>query len=200
MKAVFLRVTMVPLLLGLGACTTANYPTEATRFHAGQPIQRGQVAIQPFATPDGAPADPGPEFDVYARAVAEQLARLGWTVVPAGGSAEHVALIGVDQQRYSSSESGPVSVGVGGGTGGWHSGAGVGLGFNLGGGRRELATTTLNVRLKRQSDQSVFWEGRSTATVRIDRPDAAVEHTAGRLAAALFQGFPGESGRTIRLP
>ena len=200
MKAVFAGAALLAIALTLAGCTTASYPTQVTRFHSGTAIPRGEIVVQPFDVPEGQPAVRGPEFDLYAGAVANELTRLGWRVLPSTARADHVALIGVDQDLYARRESGPVSVGVGGGTGGWHSGVGGGIGFNLGGGPRELVATTLNVRIKRQSDDSVFWEGRATRTARADRPEGSPSSLAPQLAIALFQGFPGESGRTIRVP
>jgi hypothetical protein len=200
MKAVFARAALLALTLTLAGCMTTDYPTQVTRFHAGVPAARGEIVVQPFDAPGGGPAVRGPEFDFYARAVEDQLARLGWVVVRTAAQADHVALIGVDQNIYTSRASGPVSVGVGGGTGGWHSGVGGGIGFNLGGGPRELAAITLSVRIKRNADEAAIWEGRATATARADRPDGSPAAIAPRLANALFQGFPGESGRTIRVP
>jgi uncharacterized protein DUF4136 len=200
MKAVFARPLLLSLAVALSACTATGYPTEVTRFHAGQQIARGTVAIEPFDAPGGGPGARGPEFDFYAGAVAQQLARLGWTVTRAPGQADHVALIGISEDRYTRRESSPVSIGVGGGTGGWHSGVGGGVGFNLGGGPHQLVTATLNVRIKQRADDKVFWEGRATATARADRPEGSPAVLAPHLAEALFQGFPGESGRTIRLP
>ena len=48
--------------------------------------------------------------------------------------------------------------------------------------------TTLDVRIKRRSEGSLFWQGRATGP-----------GNAQRLAEAVFRDFPGESGRTIRL-
>ena len=48
--------------------------------------------------------------------------------------------------------------------------------------------------IKRRVDQSPVWEGHARSVVGGPTPDAAI---ADRLAAALFTGFPGESGRTI---
>ena len=93
-----------------------------------------------------------------------------------------------------------MSIGVGGGTGGWGSGVGAGVGFDLGGRPRGLVTTTLNLRIKRRADDSVTWEGRATSSGRADRPEGSPSALALRLADALFQGFPGESGSTIRVP
>src|SRR4051794_5712611 len=132
MKAVFARVALLSMALALPGCATTDYATEVTRFHAPEPIATGRIAVEPFDAPGGGPAARGPEFDLYASAIEAQLARLGWNVVRSAGQADQIALIGVDQGRYTRRQRGPVSIGVGGGTGGWHSGVGGGGGFNLG--------------------------------------------------------------------
>ncbi|MDB5699375.1 MAG: hypothetical protein JWN69_2179 [Alphaproteobacteria bacterium] len=186
------------LLASLAGCTTTGKPSASvTRFHLGQPIARGQIAVEA--------ADPGTtaglEYRTYAAAVERQLARLGWSVVQSVGQSEQVALIDVRRgSREMLDQRGPVSVGVGGSTGGWGSGVGVGVGFNLGGGgSRERIGTMLSVRIKRRSDGTVFWEGRAMSEARADSPEADPAATVERLAEAMFRDFPGESGRTIRV-
>ena len=197
MKDALMRRTMLCLMLALSGCTTAGtYPTEATRFHAGAPIARGQIDVEPFDVPGGR----GPDFPAYAQAVAQQLNRLGWASARTSGPGDQVAYVAVDHSSYEGYHESPVSVGVGGATGGWHSGVGMGLGFNLGGGPRHLMATTLNVRIVRRADRSTLWEGRATTSVRDNAPEAASPALAQRLADALFRDFPGESGRTIRVP
>ena len=200
MKAVFVRAAVLVLAVSVAGCMTTHYPTQVTRFHAGVPAPRGEIVVQPFHAASDEPRARGAEFDLYAKAVEDQLARLGWQVVRTPAQADHVALIDVDENLYSSGGSGPVSIGVGGATGGWHSGVGGGVGFDLGGGSREIAATTLNVRIKRRADDAAIWEGRATSKARADRPEGSPAALAPRLAHALFEGFPGESGRTIRVP
>jgi len=54
---------------------------------------------------------------------------------------------------------------------------------------------TLDTKIKRRSDGSMFWEGKAVSAAPAPDRAAAVE----RLAEALFRDFPGESGRTITL-
>jgi hypothetical protein len=199
MKALFLRSAVLGLAVALAGCTTTSGPApiEVSRFHLGQPIARGDIAIEPFITQD----PNGPEYRLYADAVARELTRLGWNVVATVGQSEQVALIGFEQHSYQGPpKRSPVSIGVGGGTGGWGSGVGAGVGFNLGGGRgAQMNQTMLQIRIKRRSDGTVFWEGRSEAAARVDRPEGQPAVIAGRLAEALFRDFPGQSGETIRV-
>jgi hypothetical protein len=195
MKAVFAHAGALALAAALAGCASSgSFPSEVTRFHLGQPIARGQIAVEAFTTGDPA----SPEFRTYAAAVERQLARIGWTLAPPGGQSEQVALVGIEQGRVQGApRRSPVSVGVGGGTGGYGSGVGVGVGINLGGKPKRLEATRLQVRIKRRSDGTVFWEGRAETQSRPDRPEGQPVAVADRLAEALFRDFPGESGRSI---
>ena len=179
MKAVFLRGCALLAAATLAGCSSVGGRdarvggADVTSFHLGQPIARGQIAVEAFD-----PADVNsPEFGAYAAAVRNQLIRLGWTLAPAGTRSEQVALIDVQQGSRAA-----LTGRVGGGAG-------------LGAGGSGNVATMLEVRISRRSDGTVIWEGRSIGQGAADaaRP-AAVES----LAAALFRDFPGESGRTIR--
>ena len=56
----------------------------------------------------------------------------------------------------------------------------------------------LNIRHRHAS--SNLWEGRATVRVREGSAVGATPLAAGKLAAALLQGFPGVSGETIAVP
>ena len=98
-----------------------------------------------------------------------------------------------------------LSIGLGGGSGGgWHGGTSVGLGgaisFPIGKGRQPMdVLTTLSVQLKRRSEGTVIWEGRSDMVARDGTPAAQPEAAVQRLASAMFGDFPGRSGETIRV-
>jgi hypothetical protein len=199
MKAVFLRAGAILLAASLAGCatTTGGGPggTEVTRFHLGQPIARGPIAIEA--------ADPAatntPEFRIYADIIGRELGRLGWTVVNTPGNSEQVALVNVAQGSREAYKRPPVTIGIGGGTGGWHGGVGGGASFGVGGGPRQVTGTLLEVRIKRRSDGTVFWEGRATTETPSASPESQPAAAVEKLASALFRDFPGDSGRTIRL-
>jgi hypothetical protein len=177
----------------LAGCATGPQPSEVTRFHLNQPIARGQIAIEPFNQRDAGSI----EFRDYADAVSRQLAANGWTVV-ASGQAEQVALVDFAQgSRDDVVKRSPVTIGLGGATGGWSSGVGGGISFGLGGGSGSTTASMMEVSIKRRSDGTVIWEGRARTEADARRPESSPSVAADKLAAALFQGFPGESGRTI---
>ena len=160
MKAVFLRGCALVVAASLAGCSTSGGRdtraggTDVTSFHLGQPIARGQVAVEPFD-----PADANmPGFASYASAVQGQLTRLGWTLAPVAAKSEQVALIDVQQGSRST-----LAGRVGGATG-------------LGAGT--AAATLLEVRIRRRSDGTVIWEGRAIS----DTPSAtSVESLAAAL-------------------
>jgi len=181
--------------MGGGAASGA----QVTRFHLGQPIARGQIAVE--AT-DPAEAN-SLEFAQIAASVERELGRLGWAVEKGNGRTEQVALVRVDQAARAASRRSGVSIGlgVGGGSYGRHGGVGVGVGgtIPITGGTNQLVATQLSVRIQRRSDATVAWEGRAETEARGNSPLAGRSAAADRLAAALFRDFPGESGRTIRV-
>jgi len=200
LRAATLALAAVAAVASTG-CTTTRYgpgPVEVTRYHLGTPVGRGTVSIEPMSTI----SDVSPQYIAYSQAVGTELDQLGFTPAPSGSDSEYIAAVsflraeaGVLRERP------PVSIGIGGGNYP-RSGVGVGGGLNLGlGGReREVIVSELWVQLRRRSDGTVIWEGRAqTRSVESDSPTPP-EVGAGRLADALFKGFPGESGITITVP
>ncbi len=213
--------SLFPLLLSatvlLGGCMTPLPPVSATRFHRiDQSIALAAGSYGFRATQNASLSDrPDPS---YAAAVSRQLDLLGYRSVmtaaagagsagqPTGGASEPDYIIDmavVRSERESVARS-PVSVGVGGSTGSYGSGLGVGLGVNLnslfGGGDGSVITTRLMVRLTRRGEGEALWEGRAESLVRAGSPAAQPGLAADKLATALFQGFPGNSGETISVP
>jgi hypothetical protein len=168
---------------------------EVTRFHTGAPASSGSIAVEEME----ANPDVGLEFSTYATAVAGELQRVGFS--PAASGSDYVARIGFRRSFRPTGvdRSGkPVSVGVGGSVGsGGYSGLGVGIGINLSGKPKDIVTTELHMQIRRRSDSAAIWEGRASSDAREGTPAAQPAAAAARLAAALLQGYPGESGRTI---
>ncbi|MCP1468555.1 hypothetical protein J3E64_000222 [Sphingobium sp. OAS761] len=185
------------LILPLAACATAIPPVEVTRFHIDDVVRSGTVAVEEMP---GNP-DVSLEFRAYAAAVAQELEQVGFASVEPGAGSDYVALVsfrrGFRPTGYQRDDK-PVSVGVGGALGsGGYSGLGVGIGINLSGKPKDIVTTELRVQLRRRADATTLWEGRAMTEARQGTPAAQPGLAAQKLAASLFQGYPGESGRTI---
>ena len=186
----------------LTACATGPSlpPTEVLRYHLGEPIDRGTIAVQPLTA--GGPASI--EFKTYAAAVQGQLLQAGYSVPAPGAKPLLVATVGFTRTTQAGPpKQSPISIGIGGGGfsggggrrgGGGGVGLGGGVGFPIGRSRpTELLVAELAVTIKRRADQSPIWEGKAQGISDIKGAD----QQAGKLARALFTGFPGESGRTI---
>ena len=195
MSAFLFRAALLGSALALAGCAAQAPETRVTRFHLGQPIARGEIAVEP--------RDPAAakdlEYQTYARAVAGELARQGFTLAPGVAKSELVAVVDASRgTRAMYQERSPFSVGIGGGSFGGNVGVGGGVSFPIGKGKtREIIGTELAVQIKRRSDGTVIWEGRAMSEARSGTPYAEPAAAAAKLASALFQGFPGESGRTI---
>lgn len=194
----FLALAIPALLLAGCATTPVNRPVEVLRYHLGDnQVARGTVVVEPTA-PGGADRI-SVDWRAYADAVSAELTRAGYTIAPAG-QARYVATVNPQRGTREALERGPsFSIGLGGGSFGRGGGVGGGVGVPIGGNKvREIVGTALSVKIaERGSSASVIWEGRAMTEADARLPDAAPEAAARKLAWALFQGFPGESGRTI---
>ena len=79
MSAFLFRAALLGSALALAGCAAQPPQARVTRFHLGQPIARGEIVVEPR---DPA-AEKSLEFTVYARAVADELARVGFRLAPA---------------------------------------------------------------------------------------------------------------------
>ena len=200
----FTRLTRPALLLtiagSLAACTGAyTGPVEVTRFasEAPAPLGQGKIALSFPDQIENARAK-----DAFATAVADELSKLGYSVLPGASAsqAQYVATIRTARNPIAAANSGgPVSVGVGGGTGSFGSGVGLGIGINLGGGDSgPRVVSELSVRIS-EPDGPSLWEGRAQHPTSIKSPYADVDASARTLASALFKDFPGGNGDTVTL-
>lgn len=195
MSAFPLKVLLSGAMLALAGCAAQTPPIEVTRFHLDQPIAPGELAVEPR---DHA-ADESLEFSVYADAVRAALGRFGFRAAPDLAASELVAVVDVRSgAREALPRRSPLSIGIGGGSFGGGVGIGGGVSFPIGKAKSgEMIATQLSVQLKRRSEGTVVWEGRARGEARVGTPYGTPRAMAGRLADALFKGFPGESGRTI---
>jgi hypothetical protein len=76
----------------------------------------------------------------------------------------------------------------------------MGVGINLGGNRpSEQIDTQLHVMIRPSAGGNALWEGRARFSATANSQFADQRAAAGKLADALFSGFPGRSGETIEV-
>lgn len=197
MRRLALPAISLALLIGMAVPAQAA-PVEVTRFHTPETVAllgKGAVFVTgaPGTDPQSLQAAP------WIEAVARELGTQGWGFATSG-AADRVVEVSLDQQtQHFRRERGPVSVGVGGATGGWNSGVGLGLGFNLGGGPKDMVFTRLVVVIRDRVSGRALWEGRAESAEKAGAASGRTEALSRRMARALFQGFPGRSGDTIKV-
>ena len=108
-----------------------------------------------------------------------------------------MAVIQVDRAFFDGPPRSRFSIGLGAGSFGYHGGVGGGVSVPVAGKPTQNVSTRLIVQIKRRSDGTTIWEGRAETSARFGTPEAQPAAAVQRLASAMFQGFPGESGRTI---
>lgn len=191
------RISLAPLaaLAFASGCVAPTGPIEVTRFHVPDTsaLAKGTIAVEPGIGTDGNSL----EVQSFMGSVRSELQRLGYGDAVAGSGGQ-VALVRLSRQRYLPERTrSPVSVGVGGSTGSYGSGVGLGIGFNLSGPPPEQVETELAVAIKDRKTDKVLWEGRARFAVKASSTLASTQLAAPKMAAALFAGFPGNSGETI---
>ena len=194
-----LSATLLGFMLA-GCATTASGPVDVTRFHRAD-----QVSFAPgsYVIDAANPYSPqGLEGAVWTEAVARELDRLGFARDNGSRTAYTVKVTqsrGMIDPAMRGRRS-PVSVGMGGSTGSYGSGVGLGIGIDLSGPPKPRVGNDLSVQILRRSDNLVVWEGRASSIVKQGTPAAEPSAVAAKMAEALFRGFPGESGKSIRVP
>lgn len=188
------RMALLIVVVALAACSSpaVRTGTEVTRFHRDDIIAPQVVNLEPA---DEADYD-SLEYEAYKEVVAAELVRLGFEPVE-GDEAALIGVVDVDQTlEMQAPKRSPFSIGIGGGSFGGSGGVGASTSTDVGGTTGgEVTTTQLEVRLVDRAENAVVWEGRAVRTAEPggdNRPVATVQ----RLATALFQDFPGESGST----
>lgn len=189
-------LTAVALLMG-GCATMGSRtaPVDVVRYHLSQPIPAGTVALQPQM-----PGQAGPEYALYAGAVSTELARLGYTPAADASRADYVATVGFSRMERGQVRSrSPLTIGIGGGSFGGNVGVGGGASVGVGGKTRTVYGSELGVQLRRRGDSTMIWEGKAVAETLSGQAGSQPADGASRMAGALFQGFPGQSGITIQV-
>ena len=198
------------MLLALTACTT-GLPTQVSRFQA-MPAPQGQsFFVQPAQAEDRG----GLEFAQYAGLVRGHLLALGYSEVGSPQQASFVVTLdyGIDNGReriYS-------TPGFGYGWGGWGRGGWGGYGRYggfyghyrnpyfwgwgdpfWGGDTIEsytVYTSHLDMNIRRTADGQALFEGHAQARSQSNELPRLVPN----LIEAMFTGFPGNSGETVRI-
>jgi hypothetical protein len=217
----FLTLAAPAALLALGGCAT-GFPAQVSRFQHMPPPAGQSFVIHPADAGDRG----GIEFGQYADLVRRHLAALGYQEAPSDAAASLVVTLdyGVDHGRQQL-ETRPALGGWGrwgGGWGGWGGGwggwgrSGFHRPFGWGGGYRSpfywgwddpfwgtpseidvrtVYTAFLDLDIKRAADGQSVFEGSAKARAGTDRLQALVPN----LVDAMFTGFPGNSGETVRI-
>ncbi len=180
---------LVLLLPLLAACASSRFEASVTRFHLGAAPAGTTVAVRALAPAE----EQSLAFRALADAVSRELARAGFRPAPAE-SADILAFVGVGSEVSERARPSPVSIGIGGATGGNVSVGGA-MRIPVGkGGVTQIVSSEMQLVLRRRADNEVLWEGRARASGagRGGEPPAAL------LARALLDGYPGQSGQTVR--
>lgn len=195
MKQSILAAAVVAAIPFLSACTTTP-PVEVTRFHLPDTTKLGRGPIHVAAAP-GMDANTL-EFRNYSAAVSQHLAAMGYSPQAGASPGAQVAEVRFNRSTLQAMRNGsPVSVGMGGSTGRYGGGVGLGIGIDLSGPPANQVGTELAVTIRDQPGGTSLWEGRAVQMVSEKSALAGPQAAAQRLSAALFKGFPGNSGETI---
>lgn len=200
------------LLLALAACATP-FNAKVSRFQSQLPAPAGQT----FAVVADDPALAGGiEFATYAHLVQDRLAGLGYAPVADPAQAQLVVRFdyGVDKGRErvrSTGFSDPFwspwyggRFGYGFGYGGYwgrpYFGRPWGFGWNdpwFDGGIESYTVYTSGIAMKidRKADGQRLFEGKAEAVSTSNR----LQYLVPNLVEAMFTGFPGNSGETVRI-
>jgi hypothetical protein len=175
-----------------GCATQSTQNIEVTRFHLNKPITPQDINIEPAAGIDSTSL----EYVSYLNAITKQMNKFGLTAID-GDSAELFATVKIGSEvRQKAPQRSKFSIGVGGGSFGSRTGISGGVNVPVGGssGSEELVRS-LEVRLIRRQENAVSWEG--SATKSSDAITDEGSDIAQELSEALFQEFPGDSGKTV---
>jgi hypothetical protein len=190
--------------LGLSACAT-GLQTKVSRYQA-MPAPQGQSFVVVPMNPDDMG---GLEFSRYAELVAQQMQTQGYARAPSINEATMVVRVGYGvDDGHTEIVSDPFYGGYGGWGygrygGGW--GRGYYWGWNdpfwyapYGGGSIRSYTyylSELDVDIRRKVDNASLFEGKAKARSRTDELARLIPS----LVDAMFTGFPGQSGETIKI-
>ena len=200
-------------VLGHGRVAVAAMP--AAR-EDGDEAPEGDAPRDPLAPAAGASLAPaagdpfGREAATYQAAVVDRLARAGYqTALPVAAAAgngppapagvpvaDQIAYVRIVHAEASPGDAPhrPVSGAMAVGVSNRGSGMALALNIDLSKPRGPLVLTRMDVRLCDGASGRALWEGHAEIATRTGDPQWRDDRIAGRLAAALFDGFPGRTG------
>ncbi len=189
------RITIIAVAaisgLLLASCAT-QIKSEVTRFHV-LAAPSGEIIQIVHRDPE---KNSSPEFHAYAQMIGERMGSLGYRPTPPGGVPDIVVELdyGVGPGPAPGDDSGRTRGTVGVGVGSHGGGVNVGLSGIFGAGSRGAQThlRRLELEMIRASDHDVLFEGRVVSLGR----NGSLAEIMPYLIAAMFDGFPGESGKT----
>jgi len=212
LRTLIISAVVAAASLGLGGCTT-GLPTQVSRFQA-MPAPAGQSFV---IRAEDRENDGGLEFGQYAALVRQHLTGLGYREAASGGEANLIVTLdyGVDQGRervvatrdpfldswgYRGFGRSPFYSRFGyGGFGryrspffwGWHDPFWGGYDLDS----YTLYTSWLEMDIRRASDGQSLFEGKAQARSRTNELPRLVPN----LIEAMFTGFPGNNGESVRI-
>ena len=207
----FVRLVLPLAMLSLGACATP-FRADVSRFQE-LPAPQGQSFVIKAADPaDSA----GIEFGQYASLVAGEMLEMGYVQAPSGGSADMTVVLdyGVDDGKERTVVRQDPFYDPYWGYGGFYRpyivrtrrGARYISGyydpFLFGGFNRPydidsitVYTSGLDMKIERNADGKRLFEGKAEAKSRSNK----LPYLVPNLVEAMFTGFPGNSGETVRI-
>ncbi len=198
-------------LLALSGCAAAPFRADVSRFQQ-MPAAQGQS----FALKSADPADQGGiEFGTYAALVSNQLQKMGYAPAQAGSNADLTVTLGysVDKgkERRVAREDPFYDPYWGYGHSAFYRGhrgrafysgyydpflfGGYGFGGRYDVDSFTVYTSGLNLKIARNADGKSVFEGKAEAKSQSNRLNYLVPN----LVEAMFTGFPGNNGETVRI-
>ncbi len=187
MKILATGSALLGVMTILAGCAAQIPPAQVVRFHLGQPIAPGEIAVEPRDPVQSA----GLEFDTFEASVARELKAHGFAIAPDLPRSELVAVVDVQRNtRVTGPTTSPFSIGLGGGSFGGGVGVGGGVSFPVGKKTTPEATRTqLFIQIKRRSEGSVIWEGRAQLEAKNGTPYASSTAAVGQACDGVVQGL-----------
>ncbi len=208
-------------LLSLAACAATPFRADVSRFQSQLPVPQGQSFVVKAADPAN---DGGIEFSQYAGIVAAEMQKLGYVPAAPGVASDLTVKLGykVDEGkersvvredpfydpywgfgRYGGFHQRPYVVRTRNGglryVSGWHDPflfGGHGFGYNGYDVRNyTVFTSGIDLKIEKSVTGERLFEGKAEAKSRSNR----LPYLVPNLVSAMFTGFPGNSGETVRI-